>query len=456
MSQNNRANFGSKLGVVMAAAGSAVGLGNIWRFPYELGQSGGGAFLLIYIVCILLIGIPIMTSEFVIGRLGQANAVGSFRKLSPKGSKWWLVGMMGIFAAFLIMGFYGVVAGWTVEYIIQSVGNNFANKDTATLTKIFTDFSTSTWRPLLWMFLFLCATCGIVLAGVEKGIEKFSKFLMPLLLIIIIALGIRSSTLPGGMEGLTFLFKPDFSKITSTVILNALGQAFFSLSLGMGCMITYGSYINKKNNLTNTALQVSGLDTLIAILASIAIFPTVFAFGISPSQGPTLVFITLPNIFANMAGGQIWAILFFALLAIAALTSTISLVEVVVSYLVEEFKLSRFKAILITAFGIFILGIMASLSMGIWNDVRIFGFNFFDLFDNFSSKVLLPLGGFFIAIFAGWVMKKDQLQAELSNNGKYKTPLFKTYYFLIRFVAPIAILIVFLNEIGLAKWLGWD
>lgn len=448
MAENSRANFSSKLGVVAAAAGSAVGLGNIWRFPYELGQSGGGAFLLIYILCILLLGMPIMTSEFLIGRMGQANAAGSFRRLGPKGSKWWIIGLMGVLSAFLIMGFYVVVSGWTLEYIVQAVGNKFANKDTATLTQAFTDFSANTWRPIIWMAIFLIMTCTIILAGVKNGIEKSSKFMMPLLFIIIIALGIRAITLPGGGEGLKFLFKPDFSKIDSSVVLNAMGQAFFSLSLGMGCMITYGSYISKKNHLSHTVLEVTTLDTLVAIFASIAIFPAVFAFGISPEQGPTLVFITLPNIFASMPGGQIWAILFFLLLTVAALTSTISLLEVIVAYLTEEAKMSRRKAVILSGIGIFILGILASLSMGVWKNVHLLGMTFFDFFDYVTSKILMPVGGLFIALFAGWVMKKDQIQAELSNNGKYTTRYFKVYIFLVRYVAPIAIVLIFLNELG--------
>lgn len=450
MAENKRANFGSKLGVVAAAAGSAVGLGNIWRFPYELGQSGGAAFLLIYIICIIFLGLPIMTSEFVIGRMSQANAVGAFRKLAP-GSKWWLVGLMGVLAAFLIMGFYVVVSGWTLEYIVQAAGNKFANKDTATLTSVFTDFSSHTWRPLIWMVVFLIITCSIILAGVKNGIEKSSKFMMPLLLVIIIALGIRAVTLPGGGEGLRFLFQPDFSKINSSVILNAMGQAFFSLSLGMGCMITYGSYINKKNHLAATVVEVTILDTVIAVLASIAIFPAVFSFGINPEQGPTLVFITLPNIFAHMPGGYIWSILFFVLLSIAALTSMISLLEVIVAFLVEEMKLTRLKAVIFSGLGILILGVCSSFAMGIWSDVHIFGFNFFDLFDNVTSKIMMPLGGLFIALFAGWVLKKEQVRAELSNNGKYKAAYFKVYIFIVRYIAPVAILLIFLNQLGVGS-----
>lgn len=452
MSQKKRISFGSKLGVVAAAAGSAVGLGNIWRFPYELGQSGGGAFLLIYIICVVLLGMPIMMSEFVIGRMGQSNSAGAFRKLAPD-SKWWIVGVMGVLCSFLIMGFYVVVSGWTMEYVFQAVSNSFSGKDTATLSQAFTDFSSSTARPILWMGLFLIFTSVIVIAGVKNGIEKSTKVMMPLLLLIIIALGIRSVTLPGGAEGLRFLFQADFEKINSSVVLNAMGQAFFSLSLGMGCMITYGSYIKKENNLGGTVLEVTALDTLIAILASIAIFPAVFAFGIDPGYGPTLVFITLPNIFAQMTGGYLWAVLFFILLCVAALTSTISLLEVIVAYLSEEFKLSRTKAVVISSIGIFILGVCASLSMGIWSEVHVFGLTFFELFDSLTAKILMPLGGIFISVFAGWVLKKEVLKAELSNEGKYKVAYLKIYLFLVKFITPIAIFFVLLNELGLVKLL---
>ena len=419
-----RINFSSKLAVVAAAAGSAVGLGNIWRFPYELGQYGGAAFLIIYITFVILIGMPVMLSEFIIGRMGQTDAAGSFRKLAPKG-KWWLIGVMGVLTSFLIMGFYAVVAGWTLEYIYQAVANQFINRDTATLTQVFVDFSMDTWRPILWMVLFMIISAGIIMLGVKDGIEKSTKFMMPLLLVIIVALGIRSVTLPGGIEGLKFLFQPDFSKITSGVVLSAMGQAFFSLSLGMGCMITYGSYISRKNHLSHTVVEVTIMDTLIAVLASIAIFPAVFSLGINPSQGPELVFITLPNVFANMPGGYIWAILFFVLLTVAALTSAISLMEVIVAFLVEEFKVRRLKATFWVTIGILFFGVLASLSFGAWKEVKIFHMGFFDLFDNLTSKVFMPVGGLLIAIFAGWVLSKKQIKEELSGHGKFPTKYYK-------------------------------
>ena len=455
MLEKERISFGSKIGVIAAAAGSAVGLGNIWRFPYELGQYGGGAFLVIYLLCVVLLGMPVMMSEFVIGRMGQANTAGSFRKLAP-GKKWWLVGLMGVITSFLILGFYVVVAGWTLEYVVQAVGNQFSAKDSAALTKVFTDFSTDTTRPLLWMTLFTAFTASIVYLGVKDGIEKSSKFLMPMLFLIIIALGIRAVTLPGGIDGLRFLFQPDFTKINSSVILSAMGQAFFSLSLGMGCMITYGSYISKKNNLQHTVVEVTILDTLVAVLASVAIFPAVFSLGINPAQGPELVFITLPNVFAHMPGGYVWAILFFILLAVAALTSTISLLEVIVAYLVEEFNFKRHKVIVYVSLGILFLGVLSSLSLGTWSDVTIFGMGFFNLFDNATSKVLMPLGGLLISVFVGWMLDKNAVLNEMSNAGKLKVGYFKLYLFLVRYLAPVGISLIIINQLGLGKLLGFE
>ena len=446
MAKSQRINFSNKMAVVAAAAGSAVGLGNIWRFPYELGQSGGAAFLIIYLFFVVVIGMPLMMSEFVIGRMGQGNAVGAFKKIAP-GKSWWLIGVMGVLTAFFIMGFYSVISGWTLEYIYQAVSNQFANKDTVALSQAFTAFSSDTVRPLFWMAVFMIIAATIIILGVKDGIEKSTKFLMPLLLIIIIILGIRSITLPGGAVGLKYLFQPDFTKITPSVVLSAMGQAFFSLSLGMGCMITYGSYINVKNHLSHTVFEVTALDTLISVLAAIAIFPAVFAMGINPAQGPELVFITLPNVFAQIPGGYIWSILFFILLCVAALTSAISLMEVVVAYLVEELKIKRIKTTILVSVVIMLLGVLASLSFGIWKDVHIFGMNFFDLFDNITSKVLMPIGGLMISIFTGWFLSKKRIKEEMSSYGKFSTPYFRAFIFLVKYIAPLCILLVILHQI---------
>lgn len=448
-----RDSFGSKFGIIAAAAGSAVGLGNIWKFPYEVGSNGGGAFLVFYLIFVLLIGIPVMISELTIGRNGQKNAIGSFKAIKP-GRPWYFVGVIGVGAAFMIFAFYGSVAGWTLEYIFQSIKNGFAGKTPEQLSSMFDDFIGNPLKPLIWQAIFIILTASVVIAGVKNGIEKYAKILMPVLLLIILILIIRSVTLEGAGEGLKFLFKPDFSKITGSVILSALGQAFFSLSLGMGTIITYGSYIRKNDNLGVTAIQVSMADTIIAVLAGVAIFPAVFAFGIDPSQGEGLVFVTIPNIFQQMAGGYFFSLLFFVLLGVAALTSTISLLEVIVAYFSEEFKMSRKAATIISSSIILVIGAMCTLSNGggPLSDFTIFGLNFWGLLEFTSADLLLPLGGLFIVIFVGFFMGRKKVKDELSNNGSLKGRLLPLAMFLIKFVAPIGIALVFLNVIGLLKF----
>ncbi len=447
---SKRDSFGSRLGVVAAAAGSAVGLGNIWRFPYILGENGGGAFLIIYLVIMFAIGIPVMMSELVIGRRSQRNAVGAFRILAP-GKPWYLVGMMGIISAFMILAFYTAVSGWTLEYLYQTVIGGFSGKSSEELTAMFDSFRSESLRPALWFSVFMLATSGIVLGGVRKGIEKSTKIMMPLLFILLIVMCIKSLTLTGAGKGMEFLFKPDFSKVNGTVVLMALGQVFFSLSIGMGTIITYGSYIQKDNNLANTSVQVSLIDTTVAVLAGVAIFPAVFAFGISPASGEALTFIVLPGIFQQMTGGMIFSFMFFLLLALAALTSTISVLEVIVAYFSEQLGLSRKKAILLATLSMFVLGITASLSLGLTSKVRLFGLNTFDLFNTTTANILLPLGGLLIVIFLGWFFPGKNVRDELSNEGSLKARYYMLYRFIIRFVAPIAITIVFLNGIGLLR-----
>lgn len=441
-----RDNFGSKFGIIAAAAGSAVGLGNIWKFPYVAGENGGGAFLLIYLFFVLLIGVPVMMSEFAIGRKGQRNAYGSFSAIAP-GSKWNLIGLMGVVAAFFILAFYSSVAGWTLEYIINSVGQQFAGKTPAQLEENFTSFISNPIKPVLWQLVFMAFTSLIVLAGIKKGIEKYTKLLMPILFILIVLLCIRSVTLDGGKEGLAFLFKPDFSKVTGKTILFALGQAFFSLSLGMGALITYSSYFSKKENLASTAVEVAISDSLIAILAGVMIFPAVFAFGIEPGSGPSLVFITLPGIFQQMPGGNFFGPLFFILLAVAALTSTISLLEVVVAYFSEELKMTRKKATVVAAFSISILGVLASLSFGPLDNVKIFGKSIFDLLDYTASNVLLPLGGLLIVLFVGWFAGKNVIKQELTNEGALRAKYFTLFINVVKFIAPVAIAAILIYSI---------
>lgn len=447
---SKRDSFGSKFGVIAATAGSAVGLGNIWRFPYVAGESGGGAFVLIYLGFILLIGVPVMLSEFIIGRRGQQNAFGSFKKLAP-GKPWYLVGLMGIVAAFLILAFYSTIAGWTLEYIMQSITNSFNGKNAAELKQSFEIFQSGTFRPVLWQLIFMGLTAWIVYSGVKDGIEKYTKILMPLLFVLIIIMCVRAVTLPGAYKGLEFLFKPDFSKITWGVVLEALGQAAFSLSIGMGALITYGSYIGKDNNLSTTAIQVSIADTAIAILAGVMIFPAVFAFGLKPDEGFGLVFIVLPNIFEQMAGGYFFSIIFFLLLAVAALTSTISVLEVVVAYFVEELKMTRKKATIIGSVSISAIGVLCTLSFGGLSNFKILNKTIFGVFDYLSANILLPVGAFLIVIFLGWFLGKKVIADELSNGGTLKNRLLGLFIFIIKFIAPIAIAMVFLYSTGIIK-----
>ncbi len=442
-----RESFSSKFGVVAAAAGSAVGLGNIWRFPYVVGENGGGAFLLVYLFFIVAIGMPVMLSEFVIGRKAQRNAIGSFKKLAPK-TLWYFVGVIGVAAAFLILAFYSTIAGWTLEYIVKAISDSFAGKDMDEIAALFDTFHTGTFWPLFWQIIFMSVTLVIVIAGVKNGIEKYTKILMPVLVVIIIILCIRSVTLPGASEGLSFIFRPDFSGLTAGSILSALGQAFFSLSLGMGTLITYGSYISKKEKLGTTVVQVTAADTIIAMLAGVAIFPAVFAFGIAPEAGPGLVFITLPNIFQEIAGGYLFALIFFILLAIAALTSSISILEVVVAYLKEELYMTRKAAALFAAIVITIMGVLCTLSSGVMEDVKIFDSTFFELMEFTASDILLPLGGLLIVLFIGWYLGSKKTRREVSNEGSLRARHFPVFMFLVRFVAPFAIALVFLYGLG--------
>ena len=455
MTKKERGNFGSKLGLILASAGSAVGLGNIWRFPYETGNHGGAAFILIYLGCILLLGLPIMIAEFLIGRHSQANTARAYQILAP-GTQWRWVGRMGVLAGFLILGYYSVVAGWTLEYIFEAVSNSFAGKTPAEFISSFQSFSSNPWRPALWLTLFLLATHFIIVKGVEKGIEKSSKIMMPTLFIIILILVGCSVTLPGAGKGIEFLLKPDFSKVDGNVFLGAMGQAFFSLSLGMGCLCTYASYFSKNTNLTRTAFSVGIIDTFVAVLAGFIIFPAAFSVGIQPDAGPSLIFITLPNVFQQAFSGipilaYIFSVMFYVLLALAALTSTISLHEVVTAYLHEEFNFTRGKAARLVTTGCILLGILCSLSLGVTKEFTIFGLGMFDLFDFVTAKLMLPLGGLLISIFTGWYLDKKLVWSEITNNGTLKVPTYKLIIFILKYVAPIAISVIFINELGLLK-----
>lgn len=445
---NTRDSFGSKFGAIAALAGSAVGLGNIWKFPYEAGNNGGGAFLLVYVFFTIAIGLPVMLSEFALGRYSGRNAFGTFDRLA-KNSAWRYFGVLVLVAACMILSFYGTVAGWTFEYVLKSFTLSFHSDAGVNLNEMFNSFISNPYKSVFWQIVFMGLTGFIVLAGVKKGIERYTKMMMPLLFLLIVILGIRACTLDGAVEGLKFLFLPKFSELTSQGVLSALGQAFFSLSIGMGVLLTYASYIKKSENLTSISIQVICADTLIAILAGVAIFPAVFAYHIAPDSGPGLVFLTLPQVFQSMAFGQIWAILFFLLLAMAALTSSISLLEVIVAFFVEEKHISRKKATAISTLIVTFFGILCTLSFGPLKEIHVMGMSIFDIFDFVSSNILLPLGGILISIFIGWRFDRRLLEAELTNQGQIKLVFLKPLIFVLKYVAPLFILIILLHSLGL-------
>lgn len=451
--ENNRANFGSKIGAILASAGSAVGLGNIWRFPYETGEHGGAAFILIYLVCVLIMGMPVMISEFLIGRHSRANTAGAYKLLAPH-TPWRWVGFLGVTTGFLILSYYSVVAGWTLEYTLQAGVNGFANQTAEDFKKAFGEFSSDPFRPLIWLAVFLLITHYVIVKGVKKGIERFSKIMMPMLFILILILAACSISLPNAGKGLEFLLKPDFSKVNADVFLGAMGQAFYSLSLGMGCLCTYASYFSKETNLGKTAFSVGVIDTLVAVLAGLIIFPAAFSVGISPDAGPSLIFITLPNVFQQAFAGMpllayIASLMFYILLALAALTSTISIHEVVTAFINEEFHVSRKAAASWVTGGCLVLGVLCSLSLGVLGDVKILGLGFFDLFDFATAKVMLPLGGMLICLFTGWYLDRKLVWNEVSNYGSLKVSFFKVYIFILRYIAPVAIAGIFVKELGL-------
>ncbi len=435
-----RGNFGSKIGAVLASAGSAVGLGNIWRFPTECGSNGGAAFILIYLACVFLLAMPVMVAEFVMGRASRSNAVGSYAVLAP-GKPWIVSGFMGVLAGFLVLSYYSVVAGWTLDYTFESVTCGLmAETDYG---QYFSDFVASPWRPVFFLFLFLMITHLVVAVGVEKGIERSSKIMMPLLLLIMAVLVGVSLTMPNAGEGVRFLFHPDFSKVNQEVILSAMGQAFFTLSVGMGALATYASYFSKETKLFPTAMGVCVIDTLVAVSAGLIIFPAVFSVGVSADSGPGLVFITLPHVFREAFAGMpvlmyVFSGLFYILLVLAALTSTISMHEICTAYIHETFKLSRRRSATIVTCICFTLGVACSLSFGLWKEVTIMGKGFFDLFDFLTAKFLMPLGGLLICTFVGWDMRHKLVAGELN------TKALPLLMLLFRWVAPMGIGIVFI------------
>lgn len=446
-----RAQFTTKFGVIAATVGSAVGLGNIWRFPYEAGVHGGSAFLIIYIVCVFLIGIPVMCSEFIMGRGTHKNVLGAFKQLNNN-PRWHWCSYVGILASLMILSFYSVVAGWTVEYLYQAIIGGLTSSGSHNFGSEFNSFCVSPWRNVGWTLLFLLLNFLVLIRGVQKGIEKISNIVMPLLFVMLLIFCINSLLLPEAKKGLEFLFKPDFSKITPSVVLGAMGQAFFSLSLGLSGLLIYSSYFSDKVRLVKNATIVAVLDTLVAIMAGIIIFPAVFSYGATPSEGPTLVFEVLPSIFASMPGGYIWAVMFFLLLFFASITSTISMSEISIAFFSEEYKMKRKSATLLTTGIAVIFGTLCALSFGILDELKIFGMTIFNFFDYFSSNILLPLGGIIFAVFVGWYVDKKFVRDQLTNHGTIKVYTFSVIMALMRYVAPTAIALIFLYGLGLIKF----
>lgn len=443
-----RVGFATRLGAIAAAVGSAVGLGNIWRFPYEAGVNGGGAFILVYIACILVMGIPVILSEFVIGRSTHSNMKSALLKLSP-GKKYYLFTYICIFGSFVVIGFYSVVCGWIIEYLYQAALGNLSGHSSQEYNDMFTALVSSPWRCVGWTVLFLILNFMVMSRGIAKGIERVASIMMPLLFLILIVFCVNSLLLPGASEGLKFLFSPDFSQLTMKGVLDAFGQAFLSLSIGISCLVTYSSYFKDDTSLVKDAATVGILDTLVAILSGVMIFPAVFTFGVEPTAGPRLIFEVLPGIFQQMTGGYIWALLFFLLVFFASLTSTISLSEIPITFMIEEHKLSRPRAIAWTALFTFVLAVLAALSFNVLDDIKIFGKSIFDAMDYAASNVFMLIGGLFTAVYVGWILDRKVLHEQLTNGGRLKGAMEPYFVFCLRYVAPVSIFFIFLYLTGI-------
>ncbi len=449
---DNRGNFGSRIGLVLATAGSAVGLGNIWRFPFTTGQNGGAAFIIIYIICILMLGLPGMISEFIIGRHAATNAVRAYGVISGK-RVWRVVGVMGILCSTIILGFYSVVAGWCLQYLYASVAGQIKG-DSDYVARYFTEFSSDVAMPVVWAMVFIIITHFVIVKGVRKGIEKASKLMMPTLFVLLLIIVAASCMLPNAISGIKFLFYPDFSKLSSNVMLEALGQAFFSLSLGTACLCTYSSYFSKRTNLVNAALQIALIDTMIAVLAGLMIFPAAFSVGVKPDAGPSLIFITLPNVFQQAFAsmplvGYVISISFYALLALAALTSTISMHEIGTAFFHEELKRPRRHAAWIVTVTAIMIAIVSSLSCGAYPQLTVFGMSMMDFFDFLTANILLPAGALLTCIYVGWVVPRSTVMTEFTNRHTVCIKLFPVFLFMVRFVCPICITLVFLHQFGI-------
>ncbi len=452
MEHSERASFGSKIGIVLATAGSAVGLGNVWRFPYMTGENGGAAFIFIYVACVLLLGIPCMVSEFIIGRHAQANTARAYG-LMGGGNGWRAVGYLGVLTGFLITGYYAVVSGWCLQYICASLLGHL-NGDPDYIRSYFADFSQSPVKPIIWTVVFLVITHTVIVRGVRRGIERASKMMMPTLFILLLIIVGASCMLPGAGRGIEFLFRPDFSSVDRDVFLGALGQSFYSLSIAMGCICTYASYFKRSTNLSAAAVQISVIDCVVAILAGLMIFPAAFSVGVSPDSGPSLIFITLPNVFREAFAamplvGYVVSLLFYALLSLAALTSLISLHEVSTAFLHEERKMSRRAAAWTVTVTCSVIGALCSLSLGGSDGLQVFGRPLFDVFDFVTGQIFLPVGGFLTCLFIGWAVPKDIVRDEFTNGGTLRGSLFGLYFLSVRYVCPVCILAIFLHQMGI-------
>ncbi|MBQ9554694.1 MAG: sodium-dependent transporter [Muribaculaceae bacterium] len=443
-----RVGFATRMGAIAAAVGSAVGLGNIWRFPYEAGVNGGGAFILVYIVCILIMGIPVILSEFVIGRSTHSNMKAALMRLSP-GKKYYLFTYICIIGSFVVIGFYSVVCGWIIEYLYQAALGHLHGHTPEEYNSMFTALVSDPWRCVGWTVIFLVLNFLVMSRGIEKGIERVASIMMPLLFLILIIFCVNSLLLPGAADGLKFLFYPDFSQLTMRGVLDAFGQAFLSLSIGISCLVTYSSYFKDDTSLTRDATTVAVLDTLVAILSGVMIFPAVFSFNVEPTAGPRLIFEVLPGIFQQMPGGYVWALLFFLLVFFASLTSTISLSEIPITFMIEEHKLTRPHAIVWTAIFTFALAVLAALSFNVLDDVKVFGKSIFDAMDYAASNVFMLLGGLFTAVYVGWILDRKVVHEQMTNNGRLKGAMEPYLIFCLRYVAPVSIFFIFLYLTGI-------
>ena len=452
MTQSDRGSFGTKIGVILATAGSAVGLGNIWRFPFMTGQNGGAAFIVIYIGCIMLLGLPGMISEFVVGRNSRTNAARAYMNLSGR-RRWGAIGYMGIVTSTIILGFYAVVAGWCLQYLWASLTGELSG-DAGYVSRYFAEFSSHPVKPVLWGLAFILMTHLVIVRGVRSGIERVSKMLMPTLFVLLLILVVASCMLPGAGRGIEFLFRPDFSRVDSNVFLEALGQAFFSLSLGTACLCTYASYFGRRTNLMRSAFQIAAVDTLVAILAGLMIFPAAFSVGISPDSGPSLIFITLPNVFreafsAMPVVGYVISVLFYVLLALAALTSTISMHEIGTAFFHEECHLPRRRAAWIVTGVTGAICVICSLSVGALPSLRVAGMSFMDACDALTAQLLMPVGAFLTCLYVGWFAPHKTVREELTNDGTLRNRFFHTYLFVVKYVCPVCITMIFLHQLGI-------